>query len=381
MTQQCIIQVLPALQQGGVERGTVEIAAALQAAGIRNYVVSNGGKMVPELTALGVEHIQMPVHTKNPILILINAIRLARLFRRLGATLIHVRSRAPAWSVRWACCWTKIPFVATYHGRYGTHPAWLKKPYNRVMLKGKKVIAVSEFVKKHLQDEYGVSDEHIRLIHRGADIDRFNPDTLSPDQVQALADAHDVPRDKPIITLVGRLSRMKGHTVFLQALQQMRHKKITVLFVGGNPKGDYETELQTLLDALPKETTVRLFGVSGDEIPVVYALSDICVQPSLIPETFGRTMAEAQAMGKVVVAFAHGGACELIQDGQTGFLTPVGDAAALAKTLDRVLDMSPADRTALGQRAQRSVREHFPIRKMCERTLALYQELATEQKH
>lgn len=381
MTQQCIIQVLPALQQGGVERGTVEIAAALQAAGIRNYVVSNGGKMVPELTALGVEHIQMPVHTKNPILILINAIRLARLFRRLGTTLIHVRSRAPAWSVRWACCWTKIPFITSYHGRYGTRPAWLKKPYNRVMLKGKKVIAVSEFVKKHLQDEYGVPENHIRLIHRGADIDRFNPDTLSPDQVQALADAHDVPRDKPIITLVGRLSRMKGHTVFLQALQQMHHKEITVLLVGGNPKGDYETELRILLDALPPETTVRLFGVPSDEIPVVYALSDICVQPSLAPETFGRTMAEAQAMGKVVVAFAHGGACELIQDGQTGFLTPVGDAAALAKTLDRVLDMSPAERTALGQRAQRSVREHFPIRKMCEQTLALYQELAEEQKH
>ena len=368
-----IIQVLPALNQGGVERGTIEIATALQQAGIPNYVISSGGKMVPELTKIGVEHITLPVATKNPMKLWLNAGKMAKIFKEKNAGLIHVRSRAPAWSVKWASQKTGVPFIASFHGIYGIKPA-IKKLYNRVMLQGQKVIAVSNFVKKHLMDEYGVPEEKIVVIHRGADIGLFNPDKITQDKIQTFLTTHDIPLDKPIVSLVGRLTRMKGQSVMLEAVRQMKHKEITILLVGGNPKGDYDKELQEELADLPDETIVKIFAVPGKEMPLVYAASDIFVQPSLIPESFGRSIAEAQSMKRVVIAAAHGGACELIEDKKTGFLTPVGDAKELAKMIDKVLDITPEERNEIGETACEFVHQNFTIQKMCEKTLALYRE-------
>ena len=366
-----VIQVLPALNQGGVERGTIEIATALQKAGIPNYVISSGGKMVPELTKTGVKHITLPVATKNPLKMWFNAQKMKRIFKEKNAGLIHVRSRAPAWSVKWACAKTKIPYIATYHGRYGTKPV-IKKLYNRVMLQGEKVIAVSNFIKEHLINEYQVPKEKIVVIPRGADIKLFDPEKITQDKIQSFLIEHDIPLDKPIISLVGRLSRVKGQSILLEAIKQMKHQEITVLLIGGNPKGDYDKELQEKLTQLPDETTVKIFAVSGKEMPLVYAASDIFVQPSLIPESFGRSIVEAQVMKRIVVASAHGGACELIKDGKTGFLTPVADISALAKTLDKVLGMSASDRKRIESRAYSHACTHFTTQKMCDSTLALY---------
>ena len=189
--EKVVVQVLPALNQGGVERGTIEIAEALQKAGIRNYVISAGGKMVAELTRLGVSHITLPVNTKNPISMLINSYRLEKIFKDLGVSLVHVRSRAPAWSVKWAANRMKIPFIATFHGRYGLKPEVFKKPYNRVMTKGRLVIAVSAFIQNHLMKEYGVPDQKIRLIPRGADINKFNMSSISVGMLQDFAKEYD----------------------------------------------------------------------------------------------------------------------------------------------------------------------------------------------
>ena len=180
--KKCVIQVLPALNQGGVERGTIEIAEALQKAGIPNLVISSGGKMVSELEDLGVEHITMPVQSKNPIRMWLNSLKLAKIFKEKNAAVVHVRSRAPAWSVKWASHKSGIPYIATFHGRYGTHPKIFKKPYNRVMTQGETVIAVSAFIQKHLMGEYGIPDQKIRLIPRGADTDKFDPDKISAAQ-------------------------------------------------------------------------------------------------------------------------------------------------------------------------------------------------------
>ncbi len=374
-----VVQILPALNQGGVERGTIEIAEALQKEGIKNYVISAGGKMVSELTRLGVSHITLPVNTKNPILMWINSYRLEKIFKETGVSLVHVRSRAPAWSVKWATNRMKIPFVATFHGRYGMKPEVFKKFYNRVMTKGRFVIAVSAFIQNHLMKDYAIPDQKIRLIPRGADINRFNMSAISVAGLQDFAKEHDIPTDKPIITLVGRLSRIKGHDVVLDALKQMKEKEVTVLFVGGNPKAGYDEEVKKKIADLSEKTTVKIFAVPGDKMPMVYALSDICVQPTLVPESFGRGIAEAQAMGRVVVASNHGGACELISNNRTGFLTPVGDSKILAAVLDSVLGMSTAERQAIGMAAQESVRENFSIQKMCDRTIALYKEILNNE--
>ncbi len=375
MAQRSIVQVIPALNQGGVERGTIEIAEALQQAKIPNYVISSGGKMVAELDELGVEHITLPVQTKNPIKMWLNSYKLEKVFKEKNVGLVHVRSRAPAWSVKWACKRAGIPFVATFHGLYGMHPEHLKKPYNRVMTQGQVVIAVSAFIQQHLVKEYNIPEQRIRLIPRGADINKFDASKISAEALAEFAAKHDIPTDKPIVTLVGRLSRIKGHSVVLDAAKQMKNQDVTLLFVGGNPKGDYKEELNAKIAEMPKNVTIKMIAVPGNDMPYIYALSTVSVQPTLVPESFGRGIAEAQSMGRVVIAANHGGACELILNGETGFLTPVGDSRVLAGVLDQVLSMPESERAKIGAAASESIRTNFSIQKMCKRTLKAYQEI------
>ena len=371
-----ILQVLPALEMGGVERGTVEVATALQKQRVENYVVSSGGPMVKQLEEIGVEHITLPVQSKNPIVILQNAKRLAKVIREKKVTLIHVRSRAPAWSVKLASRRTGVPFIATYHGVYGMEPAIFKKPYNRVMTKGKKVIAVSNFVKKHIMDNYGVPESKIQVIHRGADTQKFDPQNVKKQQIEALKKEYGIEKEKPIITLVGRLTTWKGQMVLLSALAQMQQKKVYCLLVGSDQgRVQYTEKLKEQIKELPKETEVKLIP-SCANMPALYALSTVVVNPSLEPEAFGRVVTEAQAMGKIVVASGHGGAAETIKDGKTGFLFPAGDVKALAKTLDDVLTMPSTKRKVIEQAGIQSVRENFSIQKMCQKTIQIYQEMS-----
>ena len=371
----CIIQVLPALQQGGVERGTIEIARALQDAGIKNLVISAGGRMVHELEELGVEHITLPVNTKNPFKIILNAKKLTKIFEEKGATLIHVRSRAPAWSVKLACRRTGIPFIASFHGVYGTEPAWIKKTYNSVMLAGEHVIAVSEHVKKHIIDTYGTAPEKITVIHRGADVAYFNPANVSDEKVEILRQQWQIPEGMPVVTLVGRLTPWKGQDVLLDACSKMQHKDFVCLFVGSDQgRVEYHQALEKQAQALYDKPKV-IFIDSCRDMPALYRLSSVVVNASVEPEAFGRTIAEAQAMERIVVATAHGGACETIQDGRTGFLVPVKNASVLATTLDKVLDMPEEERTKIEKQARQSVWDNFSVQKMCESTLALYRRL------
>ena len=265
-----IMQILPSLKQGGVETGTVEIASALQKAGIPNLVVSNGGQMVAQLEKIGVKHIQLPVHSKNPIRMWLNAKKLAKIARENNVALMHVRSRAPAWSVKWASQKTGIPFISSYHGMYGIKPA-IKKLYNQVMLKGLCTIAVSECVKKHLMDVYHYPAQKIHVIHRGADLKRFNPNLVIFDKVEAFANKNQIPMDKPVITLVGRLSKLKGQNLLLEALAKMKHQEVTCLLVGGKAKPEYEKLLETEIKKLPKTITVKTLSVPASEIPLIYA--------------------------------------------------------------------------------------------------------------
>ena len=371
-----ILQILPALGTGGVERGTIEVAQALAAAGIPNAVASAGGPRVADLVALGVPHFTLPLDTKNPFTIRRNAARLADLARREGFTLMHARSRAPAWSAYWASRRADVTFLTTFHGVYGTSPRFLKIPYNRVMTKGAKVIAVSNFVKRHVIETYGVPEEKVVRIHRGADTRTFRPDAVSPEQAAARKAALGFAPDVPVVTLPGRLTRWKGQTILLDALARMRHRELGCLIVGSDQgRTDYSAELKAMAARLPPETKV-VFLEHADDMPCIYALSDIVVNASSAqPEAFGRVIPEAQAMGIVTAGTEHGGACETIDDGVTGFLVPPGDIDALAAKLDEVLDL-PADRkAAIRAAALDSVRTNFSTDRMCAETIALYRSL------
>ena len=292
-----ILQVLPALEQGGVERGTLEIASALTAAGIPNAVASAGGRLVHALDDLGVEHLALPLDRKNPFTLRKCAKKLAEYCKAEDVTLMHVRSRAPAWAVKWASERCGVKWMATFHGVYGTSPKFLKVPYNRVMLKGERTIAVSNYVRQHILATYdGVDPEKVVLVHRGADTGVFRPDAVPKDVAEAKkTQQYGFEKDCPVITLPGRLTRWKGQEIFIEALSLMRNHRYGVLVLGSDQgRTDYSDHLRTMAGKLPDETRV-VFRSHTSEIPVVYAMSDIVVNASSAqPEAFGGDGREAR---------------------------------------------------------------------------------------
>ena len=370
-----ILQILPRLEQGGVERGTIEIATAIRDAGWTPIVVSGGGRLVHELERIGAEHITLPVYSKNFFTMRKNAKLLAQIIKDKHVDIIHARSRAPAWSAKWAAEMAGIPFLTTFHGAYNIGPIKLKKAYNRIMTEGVLTIAVSNFIKKHIMDNYGIDEDKIRVIHRGVDIDRFDIAKVTPERMIALAKKWNLPEDLPVIMLPGRLTRWKGQLVLLDALAQMKHKGLRCLFVGSDQgRVAYRKEMDKKVKKLGLESVVQVVDHCS-EMDVAYMLSDIVVSASTDPEAFGRVVPEAQAMGRIVVASNHGGATETVRDGETGFLFPSGDSAALAKILDEILDMPVEKRDALTRHAVSSVRSEFSTAKMCDKTLAVYREI------
>ena len=377
-----ILQVLPALGQGGVERGTLEIASALTAAGIPNAVASAGGRLVRALEECGTDHLLLPIDKKNPFTLRKCAKKLAEYCKAEGVTLMHVRSRAPAWAVKWASEMCGVKWIATFHGVYGTEPRIFKIPYNRIMLKGERTIAVSDYVRRHILDNYsGVDPERIVRIYRGAETDVFSPDAVPKEDAEAKkTKQYEFEGDRPVITIAGRLTRLKGQEVFFEALSMMRNRRFGVLVLGSDQgRVEYSDHLRTIAGKLSDETRV-VFRDHTSQMQVVYALSDIVVNASTQPESFGRTITEAQASGCLVLATAHGGACETVKDGETGFLVPPGDAKAMAAKLDEMLEMSEEAKARMRAAAVESVRANFSTARMCEETLALYRELHGEGK-
>lgn len=373
-----VMQVLPRLETGGVERGTTEIAAALTDAGFESIVVSGGGRLVRDLERGGTEHIALPVYSKNWFVIRRNAAKLAEIIREKRVDIVHARSRAPAWAAKRACEMTGVPFMTTFHGAYNMGPFKIKKRYNKVMTDGVVTIAVSNFIKNHILSHYeNVDPDKIRVIHRGADVDRFNTAQVTQGRLIALSQKWNLPEDKPVIMLPGRLTRWKGQLLFLDALAQMKHRDdVRCLFVGSDQgRSGYRRELERKIKKLGLGAAVQLVDHCG-EMDVAYMLSDIVVSASTDPEAFGRVIPEAQAMGRLVVGPDHGGATETIRDGETGFLFKHGDAADLARKLDAALDLPADEKRAMTERATRGVRDDFSKTKMCEKTLALYREVA-----
>lgn len=371
-----VMQVLPSLVGGGVERGTVEMSAALTAAGWTVLVVSSGGRMVRDVERAGATHIELPVHLKSPFAIRKNAGRLAQVINEYGVDLVHARSRAPAWAALFATRRTRARFVTTVHGPYGFEIPF-KRLYNSVMTRGERVIAISQFIRDYILDNYKKVDPSVvRLIHRGVNVDIFDPEKVSAPRVIQLTDQWRLPDGVPVVMLPGRLTRWKGHRVLLDALAQMKDTPLRCLIVGSGREG-YRNELENRVRKLGLDGVVHLVGDTRD-MAAVYKIADVVVSASTEPEAFGRVVAEAQAMGKPVVAPDHGAAPEIIVPGETGWLVAPGDPAALANGLRSVLALDTLTREALANRAIVRVHEHFTTAKMCAATLDVYRELLDE---
>jgi len=374
-----ILQILPAMGAGGgVERGTVEIADAITAAGGRALVVSNGGVGAHELKRANAEHIRLPVHSKNLLVMYANIQRLVDLIKAEGVDIIHARSRAPAWSAYFAAKRAGIPLVTTFHGTYGAGNAF-KRRYNAIMARGERVIAISRFIGGHLHKNYGVPANKIRIIHRGVNLDRFDPAKVTAERVTVLAANWRLEDGWPVVMLPGRLTRWKGQTMFIEALAKLARRDIRCLLVGGDQgREEYRRELENLVNQHGLGEIVRIVD-HCDDMPAAYMLSDVVVSASTDPEAFGRVIIEAQALGRPVVASNHGGAQETVIEGETGWLFPPGDVDALAALLDKALNLSAEDRAALSDKAINYVRQNFSKRTMCDKTIDVYQEILQQK--
>lgn len=369
-----VLQVLPRLEVGGVERGTADITAALAAEGWRAIVVSAGGPMVREIERAGGTHITLPADSKNPLVMRRNAKLLTDLVRDLDVDIVHARSRAPAWSARAAARQNGVAFVTTFHGAYGARSPF-KKFYNAIMTKSDLVIAISDFIHAHVIDTYGVEPERLRTIYRGVDIDIFDPDAVSPERMIQLAQQWRLPDDAPVIMLPGRLTRWKGHDVLVEAARRLDRRDVRVLLVGADHgRSGFRDELDAQIHRLGVEGIIHLTEPCRD-MAAAYMLADVVVSASTEPEAFGRVPAEAQAMGRPVIATDLGGARETVISGETGWLVPAGDADSLARALRAALAMKSEERDAVAQRARQHVVARFTKQQMCNQTLAAYREL------
>jgi glycosyltransferase involved in cell wall biosynthesis len=368
-----ILQVLPALETGGVERGAADVAAATQAAGWHAVVASEGGPLVYEVERAGGRHVTLPLASKNPLTVWRNVARLEALIREVGADLVHVRSRAPAWSARAAARRTGARFLTTFHGTYnfGSEP---KRRYNAVMASGDLVIAISDFIARHLQQHYAVPAERIRVVPRGVDLTRFDPNRMHAERMARLSHRWLLPDGVPVVMLPGRLTRWKGQLLLVDALARIAARDFTGLLVGSDQgRSAYRKELEQRIHDRGLQERVFLRD-DCDDMPAVYMLADVVVSASTDPEAFGRVASEAQAMGRPLVAANHGGVPEQVVDGETAFLVSAGDAEDLARGIARALDLDSAARQRMSEAGQARA-QHFAKAEMCRRTLDVYAEL------
>lgn len=376
-----VLQVIPALESGGAERSTVEMARAIIAAGGRALVATSGGRMCGEVEKAGGRIFLMPVASKNPLTVLANRGRLVEIIRKERVAIIHARSRAPAWSAYFAAKATGAAFVTTYHGAYQAGSP-VKRFVNSVMAKGDLVIANSDFTAAAIRAAYPSCAE-LKVIPRGADLAEFNPLAISPGRLEAVRTAWGL-RDETnslVLLLPGRLTAWKGHDVAVDAIASAASSATGVsppfqlIFAGDEQgRGEFAGSLMRRVDELGLRQMIRWVG-HCDDMPAAYAIADMALAPSMRPEAFGRIAVEAGAMGKVAIASDHGGSRETVIDGETGFLVEPGSSESLAGAIAKAAALGPEGRRAMGARARERIAKRYSTAAMTAATLDAYMNL------
>ena len=379
-----ILQIIPALNSGGAERTTVDIAEALGEQGARALVATEGGRLVDELKRKGGVFIPFPAATKNPLSIWQNASALEELCRKERVDLIHARSRAPAWSALIAARRLNIPFVTTVHGNHKSG-TYLKRLYNSVMARGDAVIANSERTAQWIVDHYPWASSKIVTIPRGTDLRGFSRAAVDQARCDHLRAQWRIPKGARIILMAARITPLKGHLFALEAFADvLRQQKdpLALVFVGDDKGREaFAGELDRKIRTMGLQSSVHRVGHCAD-MPAAYALSDLVIMPSIEPEGFGRAVVEAQAMGCLVIASDRGATpgtvLPLHETGRaefTGWVVPSGDAPRLAEAMADALSLPGEARQALTLRARNHVEARFSLPVMTGATLGVYRSL------
>ncbi len=380
MTGVTVLQLIPELDTGGAERGCVDVAHAIHRAEGRAIVISAGGQMVRELEEGRGKHLLWStIKSKNPLFIIWNGLKLYVLVKRHNINVVHVRSRAPAWSGLIGARLAGVPFVTTFHSTYNFNSG-IKRLYNSVMARGDRVIAISDFIRRHILANYTTPAENICLIHRGVDIERYDPAQVSAARIDAVRAGWGVRPGQRVVLLPGRLTRWKGQSLLIDALPLMKDPNVVVVCAGSDQgRSDYRKTLQEQARQHDVHNRVLLPGDCTD-MPAAYAAADVVVSASIEPEAFGRVIVEAQAMGKPVVVTDLGAVAETAGATGFGWIIPPNNPVALAKALNDALALPAGERAQRAAIARDYIAGHYTKARMCAATLAVYKELLESRR-
>ena len=360
-----ILQVIPKLGYGGAETGCYDLAHYLAENGCSSFIVTSGGELVKYINKKKVKLIRLPVQSKNPILMLLNSLILMLIILFYNISIVHARSRAPAWSCLLATKVTRRKFVTTFHGTYNFKNS-LKKYYNSVMLKSDLTIAGTNFIFSHINENYSnylASNKKFLVIFRGVNTDYFDPNKINQSDQKKLLSQWNINKDKPLILLPGRLTSWKGQEMFLEALNLVNKKTQKESFYAvilGSDQGRkvYKKKLLRLVEQYRLNNQVRFFD-KCELMPLAYKISDIVISASIEPESFGRISVEAQSMEKPIIASNIGGSKETIINEKTGFLYEAGKPEALSEKLIHVLNLDESTLKFLGIEGRKNVIKKF----------------------
>jgi len=376
-----VMQVIPRLGYGGAETGCYDLAHYLAENNCSSFIVTNGGELTKFVDKKKVKLIKLPVHSKNPILILFNSIILTFIILFYNISIVHARSRAPAWSCLLATKITRRKFVTTFHGTYRFKNI-IKKFYNSVMVRSDLVIAGSNFIFSHINNNYSKyldSKKKFLVIFRGINVDYFDPSTTLQAEENQLLLNWKITKEKKIILMPGRLTNWKGQEVFIEALnivnKELGYESFYAIILGSDQGRDvYSKKIKRLAEQYRLINQLR-FVEHSDNMSLAYKISDVIVSASIEPEAFGRIPVEAQAMEKPIIASNIGGSQETIVDNVTGFLFKSGNPESLSKKILEVLNLDKSTLKSMGIEGRKNIIKKFNVEKMCFSTYSEYKKL------
>ena len=377
-----VLQVIPKLDYGGAETGCYDLAHFLPEQGCKSFIVTSGGVLLKFIKKEKVKVFRLPVQSKNFILILFNAIIISLIILIYNINIIHARSRAPAWSCLIATKITSRKFVTTFHGTYNFSNRF-KKFYNSVMVRSHLIIAGSNFIFSHINENYGDfflnRKRKLLVIFRGINANYFNPQKISLSKIEKFSKKNSIDRDKFIILLPGRLSFWKGQKIFIEALkllsEQINNQPFEGIIIGGDQgKSVYKKQLIALVERYRLKKIIKFID-HCDEMPVAYKIANLVCSCSSEPEAFGRVSVEAQSMGIPIVASDIGGSTETIVKDKTGFLFKSGDSNALTNAIIMVMQKDYNSLKSIGFEGRKNILKKFDVDKMCHTTFTEYKKL------
>ena len=375
-----ILQIIPNMEIGGAERTVLEITSFLKDAEFSSLVLTSGGKLIGELEKENIEVIKLKIDKKNPYSIIKNFFLFIKIFREKKIDLVHVRSRAPAWSAIFAAKKIGIPVLTTWHGHV-SNSSFIKKIYNSIMLKGDAVIANSAYTAERISKIYNIDLNKIDIISRGVNVESFEGSKFSNTEISNMKKIWSVDDNKIIILFPARLTRWKGHLVTIEAINLLKKEKffdhVIFLFAGEKAGAEnYIKKLNSIITKFKLQENIKLVE-RIENMPLAYHASDVVLSPSIEPEPFGRIPIEAQAAGKTIIASDHGAVKDTIKNGNnfTGFKVKPNDPQALSIAIKQSIIMDKKDLTKMHERAISNVKNNFSLENMCKKTLEVYKRL------